>query len=76
MFQGEIPDEMTQLALADAIPTLVEYVSTHAWEGGIEYRKGSDRITLVSPSLQPEGGKITTSTYRVLALTIQHKQAA
>ena len=32
----EVPNEIVQPALADAIPTLVEFVSAHAWEAGFE----------------------------------------
>lgn len=35
-FEGAVPDEITRPALADSIPTLVEFVSTHAWEAGFE----------------------------------------
>jgi anti-sigma regulatory factor (Ser/Thr protein kinase) len=38
--ENAISDEITQPALADAIPTLVEFVSTHAWEAGF----GDERI--------------------------------
>ena len=34
--EGEVPHEIIQPALADAIPTLVEFVSTHAWEAGFD----------------------------------------
>jgi anti-sigma regulatory factor (Ser/Thr protein kinase) len=37
--EGEIPDEITKPALADAIPTLVEFASTHAWEAGFADEK-------------------------------------
>jgi serine/threonine-protein kinase RsbW len=32
----EVPNEITQPARADAIPTLLKFVSTHAWEAGFE----------------------------------------
>ena len=32
--EGEVSDEIIQPALTDAIPTLVEFVSSHAWEAG------------------------------------------
>ncbi|OGP53888.1 MAG: hypothetical protein A2Y65_01540 [Deltaproteobacteria bacterium RBG_13_52_11] len=34
--EEEVPNEITQPALTAAIPTLVEFVSTHAWEAGFE----------------------------------------
>jgi hypothetical protein len=47
---------MTQPALADTIPTLVEFVSTYAWEAGIEYRRGSGN-TLVFTVTPARKGK-------------------
>ena len=35
-FEGELPNEATKPAVADAIPALVTFVSTHAWEAGFE----------------------------------------
>jgi anti-sigma regulatory factor (Ser/Thr protein kinase) len=35
-FEDRVPDELTKPALADEIPTLVKFVSTHAWEAGFE----------------------------------------
>ena len=35
-FEGELPNEVTKLALANEIPALVTFVSTHAWEAGFE----------------------------------------
>jgi anti-sigma regulatory factor (Ser/Thr protein kinase) len=35
----DVPNEMTQPALADAIPILVGFVSTHAWEAGFEEQR-------------------------------------
>jgi hypothetical protein len=46
---------MTQPALADAIPTLVEFVSTHAWEAGIEYRRGSGNTLVFTVTLDRRG---------------------
>jgi hypothetical protein len=48
---------MTQPTLADTIPTLVEFVSTHAWEAGIEYRRGFGRSTLVFTVTPDRRGK-------------------
>jgi anti-sigma regulatory factor (Ser/Thr protein kinase) len=33
-FEDRVPDEITKQALADEIPDLVTFVSTHAWEAG------------------------------------------
>ena len=35
-FEDRVPDDITKPALVDAIPALVEFVSTHAWEAGFE----------------------------------------
>jgi hypothetical protein len=54
---GEIPDKMIQPALADSMPTLVELVSTHAGAAGIDYRRGSERNTLVFTLTPDRRGK-------------------
>lgn len=33
-FEENIPDEITKPALADEVPSLVSFVTTHAWEAG------------------------------------------
>ena len=35
-FEDRVTDEITQPAVSDAIPALVKFVSTHAWEAGFE----------------------------------------
>lgn len=35
-FEDEVPDEITRPALIDAVPSLVEFVSAHAWEAGFK----------------------------------------
>jgi anti-sigma regulatory factor (Ser/Thr protein kinase) len=35
-FEDRVTDEIMKPALADEIPTLVKFVSTHAWEAGFE----------------------------------------
>jgi hypothetical protein len=57
LFEDEIPDDMTQPALADAIPTLVEFVSTHPWEAGIEYRRGIWKHPCLHRHTTQKGGK-------------------
>jgi anti-sigma regulatory factor (Ser/Thr protein kinase) len=37
--EEDIPNEIAQPALADAIPNLVEFVSTHVWEAGFEDKR-------------------------------------
>ena len=47
-----MPDEITQPALADAIPTLVAFVSTHAWEAGFEDERIREIGCAVEEALQ------------------------
>lgn len=35
-FEENIPDKITKPALADEIPAFVSFVTTHAWEAGLE----------------------------------------
>jgi anti-sigma regulatory factor (Ser/Thr protein kinase) len=50
--EDAISDEITQPALADAIPTLVEFVSTHAWEAGFEDERIREIGLAVEEALQ------------------------
>jgi anti-sigma regulatory factor (Ser/Thr protein kinase) len=50
--EDAIADEITQPALAEAIPTLVEFVSTHAWEAGFEDERIREIGLAVEEALQ------------------------
>jgi anti-sigma regulatory factor (Ser/Thr protein kinase) len=50
--EENIPNEMTQPALADAIPTLVGFVATHAWEAGFGEKRIQEIGDAVEQALQ------------------------
>jgi anti-sigma regulatory factor (Ser/Thr protein kinase) len=50
--EDAIPNEITRPALVDAIPTLVEFVSTHAWEAGFEDERIREIGLAVEEALQ------------------------
>ena len=51
-FEDELPDEIAQPAMADAIPTLVTFVSSHAWEAGFEDERIREIGRAVEEALQ------------------------
>ena len=48
----ETPNEMTQPARMESIPALVEFVSTHAWEGAFEDAKITEIRLAISEALE------------------------
>ncbi|MBN1255961.1 MAG: ATP-binding protein [Deltaproteobacteria bacterium] len=50
--EEKIPDEITKPATADAIPTLVEFASTHAWEAGFSNERIREISRAVEEALQ------------------------
>jgi anti-sigma regulatory factor (Ser/Thr protein kinase) len=50
--EDALPDEITKPALADAIPALVTFVSTHAWEAGFEDERIQEIKGAVEEALQ------------------------
>jgi serine/threonine-protein kinase RsbW len=50
--EDELPDEITKSALADEIPALVTFVSTHAWEAGFEEERIREIGCAVEEALQ------------------------
>jgi anti-sigma regulatory factor (Ser/Thr protein kinase) len=49
---GEVPEEITRPALAEEIPALVEFVSTHTWEAGFKDERIQEIGLAVEEALQ------------------------
>ena len=50
--EDAVPEEITKLALVDAIPDLITFVSTHAWEAGFEDERIREIEGAVEEALQ------------------------
>jgi anti-sigma regulatory factor (Ser/Thr protein kinase) len=48
----QIPDEMTQKATMEVIPALIEFVSTHLWEGGFGEERSKEIGLALEEALQ------------------------
>ena len=50
--EDELPEKLTKPAVADAIPSLVTFVSNHAWEAGVEDERIREIGRAVEEALQ------------------------